>query len=258
MNTSRKLLVSIFTVASAAAAAQAPVVDVNGSDIEGRLAAIESILETRTESQHRIQSQLDMMQQEVDELRGAVEVHTNQLEKILQRQRELYLEIDKRVEALKSVASVSNPVQSSSGATPPPPSTVDSGALPASGNETEAYEAAVNLILKDRDYARAVPAFQAFISQYPDSQYSANAHYWLGQLLFNQQDWANAQQQFAIVVDRFTDSSKRADSILKMGIIAQRQGNIALARQLFNRVISEYPDSSARSLAENRLAQVSG
>lgn len=258
MKTSRKLLVSIFSVVSAAAAAQAPVVDANSTDIEGRLAAIESILDTRTESQHRIQSQLDIMQQEIDELRGALEVHTNQLEKILQRQRELYLEIDKRVEALKATASVSVPVQGTGGVTPSQSSGVDTVGAQATGNETESYEAAVNLILKDRDYARAVPAFQAFLRQYPDSQYSANAHYWLGQLLFNQQEWANAQQQFAIVVDRFPDSSKRADSILKMGIIAQRQGNEALARQLFNRVISEYPDSSARNLAENRIGQLGG
>ncbi|WP_100641940.1 tol-pal system protein YbgF [Alteromonas facilis] len=256
MANSRLLFAGIISVASAAVAAQAPVIDVNSTEIESRLSAIERILDSRTESQHRLQSQLDTMQQEVDELRGAVELHNHQLEKILERQRELYLEIDKRVEALKSTASIPVTTQTPSG-------NVDAGSSVSqqpvsSASESEAYEAAVNLILKDRDYERAVPAFQQFIAQYPDSQYAANAHYWLGQLLFNQQQWADAQQQFAVVVDRFTDSTKRADSLLKMGIIAERLGNAALARQKFNQVISEYPDSSARKLADSRLSQLGG
>ncbi|MDM7859941.1 tol-pal system protein YbgF [Alteromonas sp. ASW11-36] len=254
MRKSPLVLASIFTVTCAAAAAQAPVVDANNGDFEARLAAIESILDSRTESQHRLQSQLDSLQSEVDELRGAVEVHTNQLEKILQRQRELYLEIDKRVEALKT-ATVQQPVTTPDATTQTPAVTQP---VTTAISETEAYENAVNLILKDRDYAAAVPAFQQFISQYPDSEYAANAHYWLGQLLFNQQDWVTAQQQFGIVVDRFADSSKRADSILKLGIIAERQGNVALARQRFNQVVAEYPDSSARKLADSRLAQIGG
>lgn len=262
MNKTSASLIGLSILVSAAAAAQAPVVDVNSTDIEARLATIERILSTRTESQHRIQAQLDNMQGEVDELRGAVEVHTNQLEKILQRQRELYLEIDKRVEALKGtiVADVQTEAASQGGATLPqqdqalPASTVPS-LLP---DESQAYEAAVNLILEDRDYDKAIPAFQTFIQQFPDSQYAANAHYWLGQLLFNQQNWEGAKQEFAVVVERFTDSTKRADSILKLGIIAERQGNAALAAQLFNQVVNQYPDSSARKLADNRLAQTGG
>ena len=254
MRKSPLVIASIFTVASAAVAAQAPVVDANNGDFEARLATLENILESRTESQHRLQSQLDSLQSEVDELRGAVEVHTNQLEKILQRQRELYLEIDKRVEALKA-APVQQPVTTTDATTELPTVTQP---VATAVSETQAYEDAVNLILQDRDYAAAVPAFQQFISQYPDSEYAANAHYWLGQLLFNQQDWVNAQQQFGLVVDRFADSSKRADSILKLGIIAERQGNVALARQRFNQVVAEYPDSSARKLADSRLAQIDG
>lgn len=260
--TSSALAFGVSIWVSAAAVAQAPVVDVNATDFEARLATIERILSTRTESQHRMQAQLDNMQSEVDELRGAVEVHTNQLEKILQRQRELYLEIDKRVEALKdSVVVTEAPGSSSQDLVAVSQQDVGAVSVPTASllpDEGEAYEAAVNLILEDRDYDKAVPAFQTFIQQFPESQYAANAHYWLGQLLFNQQNWEDAKQQFAVVVERFVDSTKRADSLLKLGIIAERQGNAALAGQLFNQVVNEYPDSSARKLAENRLAQTGG
>ena len=81
MNKTSPAVIGVSLLFSAASAAQAPVVDVNSTDIEARLVTIERILESRTQSQHRLQEQLDSMQIEVDELRGAVEVHTNQLEK---------------------------------------------------------------------------------------------------------------------------------------------------------------------------------
>jgi len=202
--------------------------------------------------QHRLQSQLDAMQGEVDQLRGAVEVNTNELQKVLERQRELYLEIDKRVEALKqsgTLASTDTPVSTSQPSTAMP----SAGITASQVGEDDAYESAVNLILKSREYDKAIPAFQSFIEQFPNSEYAPNAHYWLGQLLFNKQEWADASEQFNVVVSRFTDSAKRPEALVKLGVIAQRTGDAALARQLFEQVVSEYPNSSARRLAESRL-----
>ena len=242
-------------LAVSTAFAQAPVVDANGgSELEQRIAVLERIVKSRTEMQHRLQSQLDNMQMEVDQLRGAVEVNTNELEKVLERQRELYLEIDKRVEALKQngvTSSTGNAVTSSvsaSGATP-------SQALQqgTQQGEEDAYNSAVNLILKSREYDKAIPAFQSFIERFPNSEYAPNSHYWLGQLLFNKQQWAEASEQFNTVVTRFTDSSKRADALLKLGVIAERTGNINQAKQLFQQVVDEYPNSSATRLASSRL-----
>ena len=265
---------------SGAALAQAPVYDVGDSaqrtaasgssnrTMEQRITYLERMVDSRTEMQHRLQQQLDTMQGEIDELRGAVEVHTNQLEKVLQRQRELYLEIDKRVEALKQAAGQSqsgsgsanrqgsasqSPAQSQQRA-----SQSDQGSQTAGSeqSESDAYDNAVNLILKSREYDKAIPAFQSFIQQFPDSQYAANAHYWLGQLLFNKQKWADAKEQFNVVANRFTDSSKRAEALLKLGIIEQRQGNNGQAKSFFNQVIADYPNSSARKLAEARMGSL--
>lgn len=249
-------------VVSATAMAQAPVYDVNNSgtaELEKRITVLERMVDSRTEMQHRLQQQIDTMQGEIDQLRGSVEVHTNQLEKVLERQRELYLEIDKRVEALKQStgqqggngSSSSSSSSGSSGNTSA--STPSENASQPSMSEDEAYDNAVNLILKSREYDKAIPAFRSFIADYPNSQYSANAHYWLGQLLFNKREWAQAEEQFSQVVDRYEKSSKRAEAMLKLGAIAQRQGDNGTARDYFNRVISDYPNSSAKRLAESKL-----
>lgn len=256
MNVSSMPLLQGVTLCAAlfvsAASAQAPVYDVqpqSNPEIEQRLLKVERILESRTEMQHEMQQQLDTLQGEVDELRGAIELHTNQLEKILERQRELYLEIDKRVDALKE-SSAQAVISPSTGSTTA--STVRSSQTSAIP-EDDAYEQAVNLIIKSKEYDKAIPALRKFIAGYPQSSYLPNAHYWLGQLLFNQQSWQEAQVEFATVTSKFKDSSKRPDALLKLGIIAQQMGDNAMAKQYWQQVMSEYPNSSASKLAANRM-----
>ncbi len=267
-------LVSILTLmfASGACFSQAPVVDVNqneapviasgavlsSSDLETRLAVIERIVESRSDSQQRMQQQLDMLQSDVDGITGSIELHNHQLEKILERQRELFLELDKRFEALQQgtalASSNSNSGTAANAGTGTSSATTASSMVATTQSEQEAYQSAVNLILKDRDYEKAVPAFREFITQYPNSDLSDNAHYWLGQLLYNNQDWDGASEQFTEVVNNFATSPKRADSLLKLGMIAKNQGNASLAKQYFEQVLAEYPNSTPARLSTEQLA----
>lgn len=245
----RSIALSLSLLIGAAAnAASAPVTDLSESSLEQRLTILERMVNTRANSQHRIQEQLDFMQEEVNALRGTLELHNHQLEKILERQRELYLEIDKRIEEVASQPSIVVPV---AGQVEP-----DAGGYVLSEDENEAYDKAVNLILKDKQYELAIPQFQAFITKFPNSSYAPNAHYWLGQLLFNKQDWAGAGEQFQVLISGYPDSSKRADAMFKLGVVEQKRSNLARAKQLFEQVITEYPDTSSRKLAETRLSNL--
>ncbi len=231
-------------------AVPAPVTDVTTSSPNQRLDEIERLLKTRTNAQHRQQEQIDILQNDVNELRGAIEVQNYQLEKILERQRELYLEIDKRIESVMSMPTATSDQILASGQ---PESSLSVPAAPLSENENQAYDKAVNLILKDKKYDQAIPAFQAFLQNYPSSSYVPNAKYWLGQLLFNKQDWSGAGEQFLALVSNFPDSSKRADALLKLGITQFERSNIARAKQLWEQVVTEFPDSSTSKLATQRL-----
>jgi tol-pal system protein YbgF len=242
----RTLAISLLGLYGAAViAAPAPVTDVTSSNSDARITELERKFSTRTEAQHRQQEQLDVMQNEVNELRGSIEVQNHQLEKILERQRELYLEIDKRIQAVKADSSTIPAVAVNTPFT--------SAEAPLSENENEAYDKAVNLILKDRLYEQAIPEFQTFLQNFPNSSYVPNAHYWLGQLLFNKQDWAGAGEQFQSLISNYPDSSKRADAMLKLGITEMERSNAARAKQLWEQVVAEFPDSSSAKLAEKEL-----
>ena len=252
-----KVLLGALSVAVAfgvIAAEPAPVIDVsnnkytNNQSISEQLAALERKLDTRNRAQVNVQRQLNELQDEVNELRGVTELHTHQLSQILERQRELYQELDRRVsQALKPVNSAPT-----AAATPNEELAGYSNNL----SENDAYDRAVNLVLKDKNYDQAIPEFKAFNQRYPNSSYAPNAHYWLGQLLFNKGELAQAKAEFTIVVTEFSQSSKRSDALLKLAMVEQKQNNTAKALQTYRQLIKEYPDSSAAKLAQPRLNSI--
>ena len=234
---------------SAIAAEPAPVVDITDKSINTlSLAARVAILERKVEARNRVQTQVDEIQQELNELRGITELHSHKLSQILNRQRELYQELDRRVsEALKP----ENQIPASIAATNPSGMTEQN----YSNNLTEnqAYDLAVNMVLKEKRYDQAIPAFRKFNEQYPQSTYAANAHYWLGQLLFNKGELSEAKIEFRTVVEQYKESSKRSDAMLKLAMAEQKQNNTSKATTLYQQLISAYPNSSAAKLAQPRL-----
>jgi len=237
-------------------AAQAPVTNINSTanadkstvslSLNDQLANIERKLDSRNRYQVNIQRQLDDLQTQVNDLRGVTELHTHQLSQVLERQRELYQELDRRVsEALKPTVQAPNVI------------TIDSTTVSKTYSddltENEAYDKALNLVLKDKRYEQAIPEFRNFNQTYPQSTYAPNAHYWLGQLLFNKGKLDEAEQEFTIVVKQFEDSSKRSDALLKLAMVAQQKNNKNKAVILYRQLLNEYPNSTSAQLGKPRL-----
>ncbi|WP_417659736.1 tol-pal system protein YbgF [Pseudidiomarina sp.] len=228
--------------------AQAPVSKLGSGSLEERLNQLERVMDARNSAQMALLDQMSQMQDEVADLRGKTEEHAYQIEQILQRQREIYQEIDRRLAAQPQSQSQSPTVD------PTPVSATSTYSSDVS--ENDAYEQAIQLVLRDKRYDAAVPAFESFIKNYPDSTYVPNAHYWLGQLLFAESKYDQAKVHFSTVVTDFPDSNKRGDCILKLGIIAQQQNQTEQARELYNQVITEYADSTEAGLARKRLSNL--
>ena len=259
MKLNKVLFGMMFTASavSALAVAKAPVIDVNANSIDSaalteQLTSLSRKLDSRNKAQVNIQRQLDQLQTEVNELRGVTELHTHQLSQVLDRQRELYKEIDRRVnEVLEATAkakpAVSRPIPSIN-------TSVDATGYSNNLTENEAYDRALNLVLKDKRYQQAILEFKAFNKSFPNSSYAPNAHYWLGQLLFNQGELAQANQEFLIVVNEHKDSTKRPDALLKLAMVAQKQKDNKKAIASYQQLLKEYPDSTAAKLAKPRLA----
>lgn len=228
-------------LAGTANAAPAPVVDIaGGSSSNDRVSRLERIVKAKQQTEFAMQQRLEALQQEVLDLRGLSEQQSYQIDQMLQRQRQLYEDIaNLSRQPVEPAASVSDNNGSESSSTL---------------GETASYEQAVNLVLKDKKYAAAIPAFSAFITNYPNSSYAPNANYWLGQLLYNKGEYIKAAAAFTTVVDKFKDSGKRGESLVKLGMIAEKSGDKTNARVYYQKVIKQYANSAAARIAQQQLS----
>lgn len=245
-----KRVISLTLLASAATfvvAAPAPVTDLNSTPSQSPSSSIERLerlIKSRNQIQLQLQQQLDGLSEELSEMRGMVERNSYELDQMLERQRQLYVEIDTLRTAKPTPITTPSDVSNVTGK--------NEGAYSADTNENEAYQNAVELILTKKDYTGAMKAFQEFVIAYPESVYSSNAHYWLGQLYFAQTDDVKAAKSFVKVVS-YADSNKRADALFKLGQLASRNNNKAAAKTYYQKVIDEYSNSTTAQHAATEL-----
>ena len=245
-------LTLLASAANLAFAAPAPVAEIGGSTSNSRTSSVnetdiqrlERLLENRNRVQLQMQQQFDTMALEVSDLRGQIEKNNYDMQQMLQRQRELFVELDRVRQEAKAApvlpdATVTDPVE-------------PAGTYSNNVSEQTAYQNAVDLILKQRDYSGAIAAFVQFQKDFPDSTFTPNSHYWLGQLYFAKKQDKEAVKSFAAVI-AYKESNKRADALVKLGDIAERNSNAEQAKKYYQQVVTQYPDSASAKVAQEKL-----
>jgi tol-pal system protein YbgF len=303
-----------------------PVFEPTKQDLSGRLARIEKILDNRALLD--MFELLESLKVEVNFLRGEIEVQTRTVEQLKQKQRELYTDIDNRLqraeankftgrlsrplEVLDSVANqvdsislemldpVANqgdssplemldPVANQGDSSPlemldPVANQDDSSSQISSGEQglvvetnsefidnkqvssekeifdpqkAEAvYQRAFNL-LKKSQYGQAKKAFKNFLKNYPESDYSDNAQYWLGETNYVMQKYDSAINEYQALLNIFPNSKKVSHALLKIGYSYAELGNVSDAEKILIEVVQQYPGTTAARLAEERLRKIS-
>jgi tol-pal system protein YbgF len=206
--------------------------------------------------------QLQMLQVEVQELRGLVEEQSHLINRLTRDQKNQYLDLDRRVALLSSNSRPSTSSPSSSGgggAASSSPAGSSPGASPATGSasERDAYAKAFNLT-KDKRFEDAIDAFNQLIVEYPNGQYTPNAFYWLGELYLAlpEPELEKSRQSFAQVVNLYPSHQKVPDSLYKLGVVYYRLGESERAISYLDRVQSDYPTSPAARLAKSYAAEL--
>ena len=239
---------------------------VHADELEDRVLKLERMVNARNLSQIEMQQQIDALTNDVRSLRGSLEESNYKLQQATERQKSLYQELDKLQQGAAQQQSAPQQQPAATPGSPPaqsaPANTIDSSAstaqpaaaaAPASGSENQDYDAAVNLVLKEKNYAKAIPAFDAFLTKYPNSALQPGAHYWLGQLKLNQGDREQAKTHFLTVAQKYKDSPKRPEAIYKLGVISKADGDTEKANKFFQLVIKQYPNTSAAQLAQKAI-----
>lgn len=269
----------VLLAAAGPAPGQAPVTD--SRQLEARLARLEQSMSSSSLLQ--MHETLQGLSREVRELRGEIELQRHDMEQLKQRQRELYLDVDRRLQALEASVAAAPPadVAASPGpapgagqaATPAPIPTPTPVATPQPGADTppppaapaaqaadpaaeqQAYRDAFEL-LKSGQFTQASAALTQFLADHPSGRFTDNAWYWLGESYYVSREFGPALKAFEQLLVDFPDSPKRSHAMLKIGFIHDEEGRKDQAKQVLTELVRTYPQSTAASLADKRLKRL--
>jgi tol-pal system protein YbgF len=250
LNRSKTLLVAAVALGGCTLmepAADDPVL-VKLEELDRRLQAIERVVQNQ--SLVNLTQQVSTIERRNDEVQGRIETLEYQSESTAERQRQLYVDLDARIQELETAVRARNSVGVMEGGTLSP------GQLPVpGGSDRDNYQAAFEL-LKEQRYEPAAMAFEQFLVTYPDSELADNAQYWLAESHYVTQQFTKALGEFKVVIDRFPESRKVPDALLKMGYCNYELKRWDAARGSLSRVQDEYPETTAARLAGQRLKRM--
>src|SRR5210317_143272 len=247
MKTPLLLLAAAFLLSGCELMQQPPGEDpvlVKLNELERRMESIERVVQNQ--SLVNLTQQVSSMERRDDEIQGRIEELEHNSESTADRQRQLYADLDARIQELE--ASTSPGVMDGG--------TLSPGQLPVpGGSDRDNYQAAFEL-LKEQRYEPAAMAFQQFLVTFPDSELANNAQYWLAESHYVTQMFAKALTEFDVVITRYPRSRKVPDALLKMGYCNYELKQWDAARTSLKRVQAEFPETTAARLAGQRLERM--
>ena len=224
-------------------------------------------------------NQINALQSQVQTLQGQVEELRHQLDEMKSRSKDQYIDLDSRIGRLEGrgaaapagsapPANANNngqlqdiPLGAPSSASPPSANAPSDTALPNDSvppppanpaDEKSAYDQAFNA-LKDGRYAESARRFQGFIDQYPRSELTPNAYYWLGESYYVTQNYPISLNTFQKLLAQYPNSQKAPDAWLKVGYCQYEMKQWDQAEATLNQVLQKYPNTTVANLAQGRL-----
>lgn len=146
-----------------AATAQAPISNVGSGSVEDRVTSLERISNAQGQLLNQLQQQLSDNQRDIDSLRGQIQESQYQLNQVVERQKQIYQQMDSLSQGGAQSASAAagaaggaaaGASSDASGSAP-----AAASATPSGGDENSDYNAAVSLALEKNSMTRRFPPF---------------------------------------------------------------------------------------------------
>lgn len=257
------ILVSLFVSLISSTAFSAG----NEASVDERLKRMERLV--NSQGLVDIMVRVESMQSELQRLVGEIEVQKHTLDEIKKRQRDLYVDLDRRIlqiERGSGSATSSVPIRivpaqtgnikakniitaTSPGVTAPPVATKKKE------GEQVAYQKAFDLLRALR-YEKATHAFRQFLRDYPNGRYAHIAQYWLAETSYHTRKYDIAVKDYQTLINQYPKSPKRADALLKIGYSQFELKSYSKAKSVLKKLIQSYPGTTEAGQAENLLQKI--
>lgn len=217
-------------------------------------------LETKVNSQGLMDllNQVETLNQELNQIKGELEVAQHFLEVSQERQKELYADTDGRLRKLEAAASpTANTSQTPQGNEHSSNSAAQSTpASPEAATSEETENKALDnaqLLLKAGKYKEAFEAFDKFIQSYSNSKQVPTAQYGLGYSQFSLKNYKAAMATQQKLVTQFPDSPKVPDAKFNIANCQIQLSDIEGAKKTLKDLIAQHPTSELIPNAKRRL-----
>lgn len=203
----------------------------------------------------------EQMSREVSELRGQIEVLTNSINDLEKRQKDLYLDIDNRLQAIeagrgKSLAKPVAPVAADTATKAEPKAAAETktDTKPADDPSAalKAYESALGLF-KAGKYKEAAVAFDKFTKTYPDSEQAPAAQFWLGNSYYAVGDCKQVISSQQKLLAKWPKNGRAPDAMANIANCQAELGQKAESQKTLKDLVAKYPDSKAAGAAKQQL-----
>lgn len=103
------------------------------------------------------------------------------------------------------------------------------------------------------NYDLAIQGFEEYLRFYPETDFSDNAQYWIGECQYGKQDYDGAIAAWNQLMQGFASSDKLPDARVKKGMALERLGRRDQALLEYRFVVERYPNSPAARIAREKL-----
>ncbi|MDP2157495.1 MAG: tol-pal system protein YbgF [Nitrospirota bacterium] len=167
-----------------------------------------------------------------------------------------------KLTALESQGRTKVPAQDAAEASPSPadsvktsPASSDVRIEQAADSKTKAYDAAYQLF-KDKKFKESREGFEAFLREYPKTDLTDNAQFWIAESYYNEKDFESAILSYETLIKKYPDSDKASSGMLKQGLSFVEIGDAKTGKIILNRLIEKYPNTKDAEAAKKKIAEL--
>jgi tol-pal system protein YbgF len=218
--------------------------------LEANNAQLKGTSEQQVKSMLDLQSQVEALNGELRKLRGQNDEFTHTLQDGDKRLKDFYVDLDAR---LRHFETAEEAAKTAAAATPALPVVVASTDPLDPAPQNRAYESAYALS-KAGNHDGAAKAFQEFLKKYPDSAYTANAKFGLGNAQFALRDYKAAEETYQALLIATPNFSKAAEVLFNVAGCQQEMNQNSAAKKTLKQIVAKYPASEAATKANQLLS----
>lgn len=177
----------------------------------------------------------ERLRAEVARLRGLIEETERKTSLTGDRQKDLYVDIDRRLKTVEPLAV-----------------TINGESYQVSPAEKTRFEEA-QAALQKGEIQKAIGAFGKFEREFPGSALAPVALLARGSALYIEKNYKEAIRARELFVSKYPNHPKKPEALLNLAAAQAESGAITAARSTLQSIIKEYPDTKAAADAKERL-----